>query len=70
LVIVGNAACAPEIRELPCNPYADPDCVDYRRNTNIETDVNVGMGAPYRFTFNRAIGCGPTRWGSTIFANS
>jgi hypothetical protein len=56
LVLVGNATWAPEIRELPGNPYADPDSVDYRRNTNIETDVNFGVGASYRFTSNWAVG--------------
>lgn len=56
LVIVGNATWAPEVRELPGNPYADPDSVDFRRNTNIETDVNFGVGASYRFTSNWAVG--------------
>ena len=56
LVLVGNATWAPEVRELPGNPYADPDSVDFRRNTNIETDVNFGIGASYRFTSNWAVG--------------
>lgn len=56
LVLVGNATWAPEVRELPGNPYAAPGSGTDRPNTNIETDVNFGVGASYRFTSNWAVG--------------
>lgn len=56
LVVVGNLTWAPEIRELPGDPYADPDSVEYKRNTNIETDVNWGVGVSYRFAPNWSVG--------------
>lgn len=55
LVLTGNVTWAPEIRELPPNPFADPGRVDSMRNTNIETDVNFGIGASYRFAPNWSI---------------
>ncbi|RUL78139.1 hypothetical protein EKH80_04635 [Dyella choica] len=56
LVLVGNATWAPEVRELPGNPAAAPGSGTDRPNTNIETDVNFGIGASYRFTSNWAVG--------------
>lgn len=50
LVVLGNVTWAPEVRFLPGNPYADPNDVAYTPNTNIETDVNFGIGVSYRFT--------------------
>lgn len=52
LVLVGNIAWKPEIRELPGSPYAAPGSGADRPNTNIETDLNFGVGASYRFTSN------------------
>lgn len=56
LVLVGNATWAPEVRELPGDPTAAPGSGTDRPNTNIETDVNFGVGASYRFTSNWAVG--------------
>jgi hypothetical protein len=56
LVLVANATWAPEIRELEGDPYAAPSDPTFRPNTNIETDVNFGVGASYRFARNWAIG--------------
>jgi hypothetical protein len=56
LVLIGNVTWAPEIRELPGDPHADPKSVDFRPNTNIETDVNFGVGASYRFAPNWSVG--------------
>ncbi len=50
LVFVANITWAPEIRNLDANPYADPGEVAARPNTNIETDVNFGIGVSYRFS--------------------
>lgn len=49
LVFALNATWAPEIRYLPPDPWADPGSVAASRNTNIETDVNFGLAASYRF---------------------
>jgi hypothetical protein len=49
LILTGNATWAPEVRPLPANPYADPGSVAASPNTNVETDVNFGIGASYRF---------------------
>ncbi len=49
LVILANMTWAPEVRDLPANPYADPGDVAAKPNTNIETDINFGVGASYRF---------------------
>jgi hypothetical protein len=56
LVLVANATWAPEIRELPADPYADPGSIESRPNTNIETDLNFGVGASYRFAPNWSVG--------------
>jgi hypothetical protein len=56
LVLIGNVTWAPEIRELQGNPYADPNSLDFRPNTNIETDVNFGIGVSYRFASNWSVG--------------
>jgi len=56
LVLVGNATWAPEVRELPGDPGAALGSGTDRPNTNIETDVNFGVGASYRFTSNWAVG--------------
>lgn len=56
LILVANVTWAPEIRPLPGNPYADPSDVAYKPNTNIETDVNVGIGGSYRFARNWSAG--------------
>jgi len=56
LVVVANFTWAPEIRELPGNPYAAPGTVDAKPNTNVETDVNMGIGASYRFKPKWALG--------------
>jgi hypothetical protein len=49
LILTANATWAPEVRPLPANPYADPDSVAAHPNTNVETDVNFGIGASWRF---------------------
>lgn len=49
LIFLGNATWAPEIRPLPGDPYADPDSAAFKPNTNIETDINFGVGVSYRF---------------------
>lgn len=56
VVLTGNLTWAPEIRDLPGDPYADPASVAARPNTNIETDVNWGVGASYRFRPNWSLG--------------
>lgn len=52
LVFAANATWAPEIRYLPPNPFAAPGSVEAGRNVNVETDVNFGLGASYRFAPN------------------
>ncbi len=52
LILAANITWAPEIRYLPGNPYASPGSVEAGPNTNIETDVNWGIGASYRFVAN------------------
>ncbi len=49
LVFLENVTWAPEIRPIPGDPYADPSDIAYNPNTNIETDVNFGVGVSYRF---------------------
>ena len=56
LILAANLTWAPEIRFLPPDPYADPGSVESTRNTNIETDVNVGLAASYRFAPNWSAG--------------
>jgi hypothetical protein len=56
LIVVGNATWAPEIRPVPGDPYADPTSEAYRPNTNVETDINFGVGASYRFAPNWSAG--------------
>ncbi|HTP84073.1 MAG TPA: DUF6662 family protein [Alphaproteobacteria bacterium] len=56
LILAANLTWAPEIRDLPANPYADPDSTDAHANTNIETDLNWGIGASYRFAPNWSFG--------------
>lgn len=50
LVLLGNVTWAPEVRFLPGDPSADPGSDAASHNTNIETDVNFGIGVSYRFT--------------------
>ena len=54
LVLAGNLVWAPEIRYLPADPYAASGTIE--ANTNIETDVNLSLGASYRFMPNWAFG--------------
>jgi hypothetical protein len=49
LVLAANITWAPEIRYVPPDPYAEPGSIEASRNVNIETDVNFGLGASYRF---------------------
>ncbi|MBL6853089.1 MAG: hypothetical protein ISS15_04110 [Alphaproteobacteria bacterium] len=56
LVLIGNITWAPEVRHLPANPFAAPGSVDASRNVNVETDVNFGIGASYRFAPNWSVG--------------
>lgn len=56
LIFAGNLTWAPEIRYLPGDPYAPPGSVEAGPNTNIETDVNFGIGASYRFAPNWSFG--------------
>jgi hypothetical protein len=49
LVVVGNMTWAPEFRPVPGDPYADSTDIASRPNLNIETDLNFGVGASYRF---------------------
>ena len=56
LVLAFNATWAPEIRYLPPDPYADPGSVAASQNTNVETDINFGLGASYRFAPNWSAG--------------
>src|SRR5882757_5544552 len=56
LVLLANLTWAPEIRDLPANPYADPGTTAAHPNTNIETDVNLGLGASWRFKENWSVG--------------
>ena len=52
LILAANITWAPEIRYLPGNPYAPAGTPEASPNTNIETDVNWGVGASYRFAAN------------------
>jgi uncharacterized protein DUF6662 len=52
LILAANITWAPEIRYLPGNPYAPAGSPEASPNTNIETDVNWGAGASYRFAAN------------------
>lgn len=56
LVVLANVTWAPEIRTLSANPYADPGSTAAHPNTNIETDVNFGLGASWRFKEGWSIG--------------
>lgn len=56
LIFLGNATYAPEIRPLPGNPYAPPGSVESGSNTNVETDINFGVGVSYRFASNWSAG--------------
>ena len=49
LILAANLTWAPEIRYLPGDPYAPAGSVEAGPNTNIETDVNLGLAASYRF---------------------
>ena len=56
LILAGNLTWAPEIRYVPADPYAPPGTINASANTNIETDVNVGLGISYRFAPNWSFG--------------
>lgn len=45
LITAANITWAPELRHVPSNPYTGESL----SNPNIETDVNFGVGASYRF---------------------
>jgi hypothetical protein len=56
LILAGNFTWAPEIRYVPADPYAAPGTVEASANTNVETDLNVGLGISYRFAPNWSFG--------------
>src|SRR6202000_944116 len=58
LVVLVNVTWAPEVRFLPGDPGADPGSDAASHNTNIETDVNFGIGVSYRFTEDWSAGWG------------
>lgn len=74
LIIAANFTWAPEIRYVPADPHAPPGSDEAVANTNVETDINFGLGISYRFAPNWSIG-----WefqnereinGWAVFANS
>jgi hypothetical protein len=56
LVIAANLTWAPELRFIPADPNADAGTTDAFRHTDIETDVNWGLGVSYRFAPNWSAG--------------
>jgi hypothetical protein len=56
IVLAANLTVAQEWRRLPGDPTADPDSEDFLRHWDKETDVNLGLGASYRFRPNWSVG--------------
>ena len=56
LVISGNATVGYEWRKIPGDPAADPESEDFVRHWDHESDLNLGLGASYRFRANWAVG--------------
>jgi hypothetical protein len=56
LVFAGNATVGYEVRKIPGDPAADPDSKDFVRHWDHESDLNLGLGASYRFRSNWAVG--------------
>ena len=56
LVVAFNATLAYEWRVVPGDPTLDPTAFDYNNHFDIETDVNFGLAASYRFVSNWSLG--------------
>jgi hypothetical protein len=56
IVLSGNLTLAYEWRRLPGDPDADPTSPDFNTHWDKETDLNLGLGASYRFAPNWSIG--------------
>lgn len=56
LIIAANFTYAPEIRYMPPDPSAPAGSVEAGYNTNVETDLNFGLGVSYRFAPNWSLG--------------
>jgi hypothetical protein len=49
LVLAGNLGLTQEARRLPADPGADPDSAEAVARWDHETDLNINLGASYRF---------------------
>ena len=56
LVVSGNATVGYEWRKIPGDPTADPASEDFIRHWDHETDLNLSLGASYRFRASWAVG--------------
>ncbi len=56
LIVAANLTWAPELRFIPGDPTAAPGTTEASRHTDIETDINWGVGASYRFAPNWSLG--------------
>jgi hypothetical protein len=56
LVISANLTIGQELRQLLGDPSADPASIAFRTHWDKETDVNLGLGASYRFRPNWSAG--------------
>ena len=56
LVVAANATIGYEWRRLPGDPDADPASPDFVRHWDHETDLNLSLGASWRFRPNWAVG--------------
>jgi hypothetical protein len=56
LVVAANITWAPELRFVPADSGAEPGTTDAKAHTDIETDVNWGIGVSYRFAPDWSVG--------------